>query len=345
MSTDAGFPRARVLAAGACLALLSGCALWTPEPAFRETLPAEVDDADTIAVIGDLQLTPAWVRSFRGREDNSVEQQVLMTDMLERVDELAALVIVGDLVFSPGANRDWTHFDEIVSPIAARVPVLPAIGNHDYRCILIYICFHRAVPRRYRARFPWVRAGKPYEVAYGDIALYFLDSERDLDAQSTWLAERLAMAEDRFSVAIVFFHRPPFSNSIDLGAKGLEAAVQYVVPVLESAPVPVVVVNGHIHGYERLRIDGIDYVTTAGGGGPRGPLGAARPNDLYAGPDCRTEPDGSVIRPLNYLLITRNTAGLDLEVRGLCKDDPGVSVLESVEVPIPRARSSQQPAN
>jgi len=316
--------------------LLGGCALLAPEPAFRAGMPeAALDGTATLAVIGDLQLTPAWVRRFRGREDNVEEQRILVADLAERSDRLAGLVLVGDLVFSPRSAREWRRFDGLVAPLAAATPVLPVMGNHDYHCWFIYLCTQRVIPREVRERFPWLAPGKAYAEAFGDVALFFLDSEKALDEQARWLADELAEARESFSAAIVFFHRPPFSNSIDLGAEGYVPAVDYIVPVVAAAPLPAIIVNGHIHGYEHLYLDGVHYVTTAGGGGPRGLLGPDRPGDVYAGRDCRAEPSGAVLRPLNYLLISRDAAGLELEVRGRCRGDPDVSVLESVRVALP----------
>lgn len=316
-------------------AVLGGCTLFAPEPAFRVPSPeAALDGTATLAVIGDLQLTPGWVRRFRGREDNREEQRILVAD-LEAQDRLAALVVVGDLVFSPRSAREWRRLDGLVAPLAADVPVLPVMGNHDYQCWFIYLCSHRVIPREVRKRFPWLRAGEPYADAFGDVALFFLDSEKALDVQAAWLEERLEAARDTFAAAIVFFHRPPFSNSIDLGAKGHLPAVDYIVPVIAAAPLPTIVVNGHIHGYEHLYLDGIHYFTSAGGGGPRGLLGPDRPGDVYPGRDCRTEPSGAVLRPFNYLLVSRDAAGIEIAVRGRCRGDAAVGVLESVRLPLP----------
>lgn len=321
--------------AGAVLAfaLLAGCASLGRDAAFQATLPQQVPHtAPAIAVIGDLQMTPALVRRMRGREYNLDAQLRLIDDLKARIDELDALVIVGDLVFTAGSGRAWRHFDELVAPFAAKMPVLPAIGNHDYHCVFVQVCFQSVIPARFLARFPWFEPGVPYDVPYGDLVLVFLDSETEIEAQAAWLRERMADYAERYRAALVFFHRPPFSNSIDRGAHGDPDVERFVVPVLESAGLPSVVMNGHVHGYEHLLKDGIHYFTTAGGGGPRGPLGADRPGDVYQGPDCETNDDGSVIRPFNYLLISPGEDALTIDVRGFCRADPEVRVLESTEV-------------
>lgn len=307
--------------------------LLGPDAAFEVTLPQElVPNSPAIAVVGDLQMTPALVRRMRGREYNLEPQSRLFEDLDRYADGLNALVIVGDLVFTASSRRAWRHFDELIAPYAARMPVLPAIGNHDYHCAFVQLCWQTVIPARFRARFPWFEPGVPYDVPYGDLVLVFLDSETAIAGQAEWLEQQMAAYEERYRAALVFFHRPPFSNSIDRGAEGNVEIAQHVVPVLEAASLPSVVMNGHVHGYEHLLIEGIHYFTTAGGGGPRGPLGADRPRDVYPGPDCETNGDGSVIRPFNYLLISPGADSLTIDVRGFCRADPEVRVLESIEV-------------
>ena len=108
---------------------------------------------------------------------------------------------------------------------------------------------------------------------------------------------------------------------------------QEVVPALRAAAAPVIVFSGHVHGFEYLVRDGVHHVTTAGGGGPRGPLAEQKPDDRYRGPDCRREKQGDVVRPLNYLLLRASAATIEIEVRGLCGGGDGVRELDRIEVP------------
>jgi hypothetical protein len=174
-------------------------------------------------------------------------------------------------------------------------------------------------------------------VPYGELQLLFIDSETEIEAQGAWLKETLAASAQTFDAALIFFHRPPFSNSIDLGAKGDANIQRHIVPVLTASPLPVVVFNGHIHGYEHLVIDGVNYLTTAGGGGPRGLLGPERPGDRYRGRDCRGQADGAVLRPFNYLLVEKTGRLLDIRVRGSCRGDLAVAELDRFQIELPGA--------
>lgn len=323
----AGMPRPAFLLAAL---LLAACA---HEPAFRAALPERLDlDGRSIAVIGDLQLTSGVARFVRGREDNEAAQRILMDDLLYRIDDIGALVIVGDLVFSGRSPRDWEHLDSLVADVAARVPVLVAVGNHDYPCWLVVLCRDSAISKGMLARFPWLEPGQPYAIGSDSLELLFLDTESRFEAQAEWLRAELDRVAGQGATALVFFHRPAYTNSIDRGAIASPEVQDYFVPVLRAAANPPIVVSGHLHGLEYLVRDGIHYLTTAGGGGPRGPLAEQKPDDRYRGPDCAREKQGDFVRPLNYLLLKESPAGLDIEIRGFCGNGDSVREIDRIEL-------------
>lgn len=314
------------------LLVVTGCA---HQPAFRAALPEEfATNGKAIAIIGDLQQTSGLPRLVRHRENNAMPQQELLADLADHVEDLAALVIVGDLVYSARSNRDWVHFDRLVEPFTASMPILPAIGNHDYPCFFIEICNESKISKGMLERFPWLSPAEPYAVASGDLLLLFLDSESHLENQGDWLKERLTEAVGRYASALVFFHRPPYTNSVDRGAEGDPDVRAFIVPKLEAAELPVIAFNGHVHGFEYIVRDDVHYVTTAGGGGPRGPMAAERPFDRYAGTDCPQPKSDEVFRPFNYVLLREDREQLTIEVRGFCRGDDAVRLLDTIRVPI-----------
>jgi hypothetical protein len=273
-----------------------------------------------------------------GRESNETEQAFLLADLQQHTASIGGLVITGDLVFTARSASDWRRFDRLIGPIARHVPVLPAIGNHDYHCFLVRKCTQKVVPRNFLSRFPWFSPGQPYTVAYGETVLAFLDSETNLEGQGLWLEGRLRDWETQYRAVLIIMHRPPFTSSAVRGAMPDAAVQAEIVPRLAGARLVPIVVAGHVHGYEHLLIDGVHYVTSAGGGGPRGLLHAGRPNDVYAGRDCLRDEAGRVLRPFNYLLIEAAEAEIQVTVRGFCRGDAAVEVLESFRVPLPVRR-------
>jgi len=314
----------------AVMTTVLGC---THAPSFQASLPEDLPVAGkTIAVVGDLQQTTGYVRFLRHRENTAEPQVRLIADLSERVDELAALVIVGDLVYSARSKSDWTHFDELITPFAERLPLLPAVGNHDYPCYLVQFCRTSRMSAGMQRRFPWLEPGRPYAVAADDVLLLFIDSERAIDTQAQWLAAQLRDAADEFSGALVFFHRPPFSNSTERTAHGNVEIERLIVPVLRESPLSAVVFNGHIHGFEHIVHGGVHFVTTAGGGGPRVAMPATERLDLYRGPECRPPGRDTIFRPFNYALLTPSDGQLHVVVRGFCIDDAEVRIIEEFTI-------------
>lgn len=319
---------------------LGGCVALRPATDYPAARPPSLEADASVAVVGDLQMTAWIVRAATRAERNRDEQARLLADLAARIDELGALVLVGDLVYTAWSRRDWAHFDAVMAPFAGSVPVLPALGNHDYHCIFIHLCTQRVVPRNVRLRFPWLKPGAAYWVSWGDVALVFLDSETGLERQAAWLADLVTDVETTHTAVVVFAHRPPFTDST---ARGLEPAldvVERIVPVLDESELVTVLVSGHAHGYEHVVDGGRHYLVSGGGGGPRSVLRPVRPNDVYAGPNCDTAPSGAVLRPFNYVLFTQSEEALNVTVRGLCKGDTEAVVLESFSI---AKRSSSDP--
>ena len=161
---------------------------------FPEVIPPVFyDETKSIAVVGDLQLT-SWLEHhfflFK-RDFTDREQELLIAHLRSKLDEIGLLVIVGDLVFNSWSNREWSRFDALLGPIARKIPILPALGNHDYPCILGVVCTKIWIPARIEARFPWFSPGKPYAVDYAGVRLLFFDSETKLAKQGEWLEAQL----------------------------------------------------------------------------------------------------------------------------------------------------------
>jgi len=311
------------------IAMAWGCAL---NPQFTTAHIDSIVVGDRpIAVIGDLQQTGSLARFVRRRENTSADQLRLLADLHARAGQLAALVVVGDLVYSGRSRRHWQHLDSLIAPIADRVPVLPAIGNHDYPCWFVELCRTDKLSRAMQARFPWLVPGEPYAVVADDVVMFFLDSESRLVEQGEWLRRKLDAAAQRFRAALVFYHRPALSNSVERTAQGNPEVERVILPVLRDAPLPTVTFNGHIHGFEHFLVGTANFVTTAGGGGPRVAMPSGSRADLYSGPQC-VQPSGKTLRPFNYVLLHRNPGALTVEVRGFCRGDEAVRTLYSFDV-------------
>ena len=136
--------------------------------------------------------------------------------------------------------------------------------------------------------------------------------------------------------------QPPARLEIGEAELGLRAIAPPVLPQpgiirigRDEAGPPLHIAWTRFHGYEHLVVDGIHYVITAGGGGPRVMLAPERPNDVYLGPECERNELGQIRRPFNYLLIERRDSAIAVTVRGLCTAAAGAAVVESFEISVP----------
>jgi hypothetical protein len=324
-------------AAGMLLVCLSAaCAVGPTVPGLPVELPSTLaSSAGSLAIVGDLQMSPLIIRKLMRRENNREQQAMLMADIASRRQDIAALVVLGDLVFRGGSPWDWKHFDQLVAPIAERVPVLPAIGNHDYYCALARTCTQRFVPARFKSRFRWFAPGRPYWVPYGSLALLFFDSETDVVAQGRWLAQWIDEFAREFRGAVVFTHRPPFTDALMRDTFPDLALQREIVAPLRAATIVPIFFSGHAHGYEHQIVDGIHFIVSAGGGGPRGWLAADRPFDAYRGRNCMRDDTGRVLRPYNFVLLEEGARAMNVQVLGFCRGDTSLAEIERFEIALP----------
>jgi predicted phosphodiesterase len=218
-----------------------------------------VGDAFSFAVIGDTQRNPV------------VTAKVAKL-MWERRPNF--VVHVGDVVDDGAAKAQWTG--DLFKPcneLFGRVAVFPCIGNHEKDHPHYYRYFALPKPEYY------------YSYTYGNTDFFVLDTntKRDLTVkgeQCKWLEKALAASTAKWKVC--YHHHPAYSsddNDFGNSWKGPTTAgdvrVRDLVALYEKYNVDVVL-NGHIHVYERTwpiragKVDqkaGIVYVTSGGGGG------------------------------------------------------------------------------
>ncbi|MHA1267839.1 MAG: PKD domain-containing protein [Candidatus Helarchaeota archaeon] len=118
------------------------------------------------------------------------------------------------------------------------IPIIPAIGNHEYNSINYYSQF--ALP----GNEMW------FSYDWGpDIHITVLSTETATDgAQKTWLENDLA-THANYKWKFVIFHQPPFSATRTSGNAG---ALSNWVPLFDKYHVDIVF-NGHDHAYLRTK--------------------------------------------------------------------------------------------
>jgi 3',5'-cyclic AMP phosphodiesterase CpdA len=107
------------------------------------------------------------------------------------------------------------------------------------------------------------------------VHFFALDTEESLDLdleQGRWLAAELAgaAAQPGFRFSVVFLHRP----LVTCGDSNQHAATRDALQPLFIDHGVELVVQGHVHGYERFELGDVTYLTTGGGGGALGNVDA-----------------------------------------------------------------------
>jgi hypothetical protein len=167
----------------------------------------------------------------------------------------------GDLVESGRFHSEWNRFFRIEGPLLRIAPFYPTLGNHEEHDIgfsdSLYVdIFH--LP----GNELW------YAFDYGSARFICLkldaNPREDLspdDEQYKWLEQQLAANEAPW--LFVYFHVGVFTSRSE---DTLEIELrERIVPLFEAYEVDAVFM-GHHHSYERILVNGITYIVTAGGG-------------------------------------------------------------------------------
>jgi hypothetical protein len=157
----------------------------------------------------------------------------------------------------------WDYWFGKMQPMLSQGAFFPAVGNHEFEKEDEYAA--------YFARYFINNPTSYYAFSSGGVHFFSLDSELPLalgSQQGAWLDARLAeaAATPGFRFSVVYLHKP----LVTCGDKSSDDAVRaQFTPLFDSYGVTLVI-QAHMHGYERFELDGITYVTTGGGGGALG---------------------------------------------------------------------------
>lgn len=195
--------------------------------AFDLASPPSKDKATRVVFVGDMGTTA---------------NTALIANAI--ADAKPSLVLIGgDLSYAHGNLSVWSKWLDLIEPIAASVPMMPAYGNHEGYCDRdgqLVGC--GPSPNRYHEHFPLPNGGKrhyafdwgPVRVTVLDTEIYTGNASSQLEmrpGQETFLRGSLDADEDRWDV--VMFHRPLRTTSAREGASS-EAARAALDPILDG---------------------------------------------------------------------------------------------------------------
>jgi hypothetical protein len=245
----------------AMLQVLASAAAAAAPPRL-EVKVADFSAPLTFIVYGDTRFTE------RDGVANAVARRALVARLAS--EKPAAIFIGGDLVYDGSHPEDYEFYKSETTPwLEAKIPIFPALGNHEFRgcdqdsspCLSNW--WRGAAPSEVRS-FRW------YSVTLGPkILVLVLDSDSPLKAgseQRTWFERQLSHPGSQIDFVLVVLHYPPVRDPIFPRVKDEKEIARYLSDHAHSLHSRVIVVGSHIHNYERFRRDDVNYLVSGGGG-------------------------------------------------------------------------------
>jgi hypothetical protein len=178
----------------------------------------------------------------------------------------------GDIEYYDSLVETYAYWFQLMPSMLREGAFLPAIGNHDSDD-------QSGEPmdkyEQYTERL-WGNAGfdganEYYAYQTGGVWFLTVDTEEPITqggTQYAWVQSELAKAaaSPGYRFSIFYLHRP-FLTCGDTGDN--TAALMQLQPLFVQYKVPLVI-QAHMHGYERFETPGLTLVTTGGGGGAIG---------------------------------------------------------------------------
>ena len=200
----------------------------------------------------------------------------------------AFVSIGGDIVYAGENVQDWKVWDSETQPwLEHKIPVYPALGNHDLKGN------EKTALENYFARFPYLNGSRFYSVRLGNCLMLVLDSalEELTGPQGDWLRSNLEQLPAEADFVFFVFHHPPYTSSSDEKTYGgghtarpkEQALGKFLEERQQHARARFIVLNGHVHNYERHEHGGVMYFVSGGGGAHAYPI-VRQADDLYKDP-------------------------------------------------------------
>jgi acid phosphatase type 7 len=170
----------------------------------------------------------------------------------------------GDIQYYSSTLETWAFWFPALQPMLSQGAFLPSIGNHESETPVEFEQYYL----RFFGGAGFEGTNDYYRFESGGVFFFSLNTELPLDlgsVQGTWLSSQLDAASKspgyRFSV--IYLHKP----LVTCGDTGQSTAVrEQFEPLFTQYKVPLVL-QAHMHGYERFELNGITYITSGGGGG------------------------------------------------------------------------------
>jgi hypothetical protein len=194
------------------------------------------------------------------------------------------LLLTGDMPYVGSNDADWQVFrDETALWRKNQILQLPTLGNHEVRGE-----YTKGIAN-YLQNFPGIEGHRYYSVLLGSVEVISLDMTSPsggTSTQATWFAAQLDHLPQQVDFLFILYHTPMVvdeQSKLFTNLPSKEAlTLRHLLEIhLHKMHAKVIVFSGHIHNYERFERNGVEYVTSGGGGAEPYPLLFRGSEDLY----------------------------------------------------------------
>lgn len=173
----------------------------------------------------------------------------------------------GDIQYYASGLETWASWFPVMQPMLSHGGFFPAIGNHEAEKDDEYELYSK----RFFGNAGFDGTSEYYRFQSGGVWFFSLDTEEPLDpggGQGAWLVAQLADAAKQpgFRFSIVYLHKPLVTCG---DTSDSESSRMKLEPSFLQHKV-LLVLQAHMHGYERFDFGNITYITSGGGGGALG---------------------------------------------------------------------------
>jgi acid phosphatase type 7 len=298
-----------VISAAAGLVMLSSYRSRSTTQSVYVSLQANVSPPFRFAVYGDTR--------FHDPSDTKAANPTVRVALVRAIANVnpAFVCLAGDIVYKGYDLNDWKAWDSETSVFREkRIPVYPALGNHDLNGD------RRTALSNYFQHFPDLKQSRYYSVRAANALILVLDSSLDevSGAQGHWLADQLDGIPADVDFVFVMMHHPPYTSSSDAqkygGGHSARSREQDLAKMLEDRQAParfrILVFSGHVHNYEHHEHGGVNYFVTGGGAAHAYPIERA-PEDPFQSKDIN----------YHYLLVQVDRQRVKVTMNRLELDD------------------------
>lgn len=192
--------------------------------------------------------------------------QYIRDNILSNFD-IRLIINGGDLV-QTSLLKEWIPYRQIASKYySSKIPLIPVVGNHDYR----------QDPELYNFKFFYGSQSTDktyYMITLENLHIIVLNSNyksltsKELKDQEQWLKNTLESINQQNPV-IITFHHPPYGSLfyVDLLSWARVYMLKQIMPIIYKYPNVKLLLNGHTHIFERLKINNINILIGGAVGG------------------------------------------------------------------------------